>query len=192
MGQATRRCGGLTAVRVSQPWRLATRRPVPLTLASSPAGLRPPSITRVCVNSTKPLPIDPEVTRWKSRPFRTIIHDSVDSCVTNHRIVREHAGGLLRRSWHTLLARGRGRLRTAPPRAQRRGKLRLIARQRELTARRDSRPADPVSSSTGVSPCQLQRTLKGSRRECRHPGLRDGADVAFSSSAAQPGGNAPG
>jgi len=27
--KATQRCGGLTAVRVSQPWRLATRRPVP-------------------------------------------------------------------------------------------------------------------------------------------------------------------
>src|SRR5271157_294139 len=63
----------------------------------------------------------------ESCPTRTVLHDSVDSCVTNHRIVREHAGGLLRRSWHTLLARGRRRPRTAPPRAQRLKNLRSTA-----------------------------------------------------------------
>jgi len=29
VGNAAMRCGGLAWVRVSQPWRLATRRPVP-------------------------------------------------------------------------------------------------------------------------------------------------------------------
>src|SRR5271157_1270539 len=103
-----------------------------------------------------------ELNRFSLPLSRTAPHDSVDSCVTNHRIVREHAGGLLRRSWHTLLARGRGRPRTAPPRAQRLGDLRLIAPQRDPTggrggtARRVVRRADRVISSTAVSPSQNQ------------------------------------
>src|SRR5271165_5888015 len=51
-------------------------------------------ITRVCVNSTKPLKNGPKSDKiLESCPTRIALHDSVDSCVTNHRIVREHAGG---------------------------------------------------------------------------------------------------
>src|SRR5271166_4650048 len=38
--------------------------------------------------------MDPGVTRLESCPTRTALHDSVDSCVTNHRIVREHTDGI--------------------------------------------------------------------------------------------------
>ena len=44
-------------------------------------------------------------------------------------------------------------------------------------------PVRPIGTS------QIQRTLKGSRRECRPPGLRDGADAALSSPGTKPGGN---
>jgi hypothetical protein len=40
--------------------------------------------------------------QWQEEilPSLDVVDDLVDSCVTNHRIVREHAGGSLRRSWH--------------------------------------------------------------------------------------------
>src|SRR5271157_653470 len=111
--------------------------------------------------------MDPGVTGWESCPTRTALHDSVDSCMTNHRIIREHAGGSLRRSWHTLLARGRGRQLPAPPRAQRQGDIWLIARHRDPTggrggtARRVVRRVDRVNNPTGVSPPRFREPSRG-------------------------------
>ena len=80
--------------------------------------LAPPLITRVCVNSTKPLKAGPRTTRLESCPTRTILHDSVDSCVTNHRIVREHAANCSAAPGTRLLARGRGRPDGPAPRPE--------------------------------------------------------------------------
>ena len=147
----------------------------------------------------RPTDAAPSSRSWRSRLCPAIPSgpiDPVDSCVTNHRIVREHAGGLVRRSWPASGQGARPSVDGRAPRPEASGSSvdctssRSNGRARG-TARRVVRRADRVSSSTGVSPSQNQRTLKGSRRECRHPGLRDGADVAFSSSGVQPGGNAP-
>jgi hypothetical protein len=102
---------------------------VPLTLAQPPASGRWRSATRVCVN---PASRPPET--WSDK-VETLAHDTVNSCVTNHRIVREHGtDAATRPPWSSLLARGRSRPKTdgTAPRPESRV-TRLIAQASLLT-----------------------------------------------------------
>jgi hypothetical protein len=157
---------------------------VPLTLARRPAGSRRRSIARVCVNSIRAVVRKAVARRGRDlAPRGALPHDPVDSCVTNHRIVREQradrsapprlagqgAGPSLRRPRPAARGHGTnpGRLHGRP---ERRGEA--AAGRCLRTARREPRPCP-----------SRKRTLGGSRRGSRPPGLGDGADAASSGPA---------
>ena len=117
-------------------------------------------------------------------PPRDLDRDSVDSCVTNHRIVREH-GADRSAPPGALPTRGRGRQLDGPaPRPASRGESGKDVRANRREA---ARPVESRSIALGSrwegnrrEFALLIENPRGGRRTCRHPGLRDGADVAFS------------
>jgi len=154
-------------------------------------------ITRVCVNS-KSLKNGPRSDKMRilSHQDRTsrlgwFVCDQPPNC---QRTRRRIAPPLLA---HASGQGARPSVAGPAPRPEARGySVDCTSSRSNRRARRHRPKGGPPSWSCeqpdGSLASQIQRTLKGSRRECRHPGLRDGADVAFSSSGVQPGGDAPG